>query len=148
MLHGMQVDQELSMQSLFQAKYALNRSTHAAAQQLDIQKLSQGVTSINNDEAYNTAQVYLQKNLNLDTSNAPLPNTFLRSKVDVLVFEVINENEQFPFTYTNVDYDYQVVLQKPGVIIIIRVIYPRTYNILGPITWEIKGVSEVVDAIK
>lgn len=148
MLHGMQVDQELSMQSLFQAKYALNRSTHAAAQQLDIQKLSQGFTSINNDEAYNTAQMYLQKNLNLDTSNAPLPNTFLRSKVDVLVFEVINENEQFPYTYTNVDYDYQVVLQKPGVIIIIRVIYPRTYNILGPIAWEIKGVSEVVDAIK
>jgi hypothetical protein len=144
MLHGMQVDQHLSMQSLFQAKYALNRSTHAAAQQLDMEKLSIGIASIDRDAAQWTAQTYLQRNLNLDASNMPLPHTFLQSKVDILVFEVINENQQFPYKYMNSDYDYHVELEKPGVIMIIRVVYPRTYNILGPITWEIKGAAETV----
>jgi hypothetical protein len=144
-LHAKQFDEEIAMNSLFQAKYALNRAVHAAAQQLDTDKLARGITSINTVKAERTALQYLQKNLNLNASNMPLPNAFLRSKVEVLVFNVINENEAFPYTYTNLDYDYKVMLQRPGIIMIIRVVYPRTYSIVGPITWEIKGVSETVN---
>lgn len=144
MLHALQVDIELSMHNLFQAKYALNRSTHAAAQQLDKDKLSIGIASIDEIKARRLADQYLQKNLNLDINNLPLPNSFLRSKVDVLVFKVINEEQTFPYTYMNTNYNYSVTVQKPCVIMIIRVEYPRTYPILGPIIWEIKGVSELV----
>ena len=145
MLHALQVDEELAMHSLFQAKYALNRSTHAAAQQLDTEKLAYGVTSILIEKAESTALHYLQKNLNLDSDNVPLPNTFLRSKIEVLEFKVINEDQLFPYTYTNLNYDYSVTVEKPGVIMIIQVEYPRTYSVLGPITWEIKSVAEAVN---
>ncbi len=144
MLHGYQVDQELAMHSLFQAKYALNRSTHAAAQQLDMNKLSQGVISIDADSARDVAFSYLQKNLKLDSGFIPIPNAFLNTKVDILVFEIINEDELFPYAYTHLEYDYKVTVQSPSVIMIIRVDYPRTFTILGPITWNIKGTAESV----
>src|SRR5690554_3407968 len=145
MLHALQVDEEVALNQLFQAKYALNRSTHAAAQQLDQDKLAWGILSIDKDNAERTARHYLQQNLNLDVSNMPLPNSFLRAKVEIPIFEVINEQHNFPYVYNNSHYDYSVTLHKPGVIMIIRVVYPRTYTILGPITWEVKGVSEVVE---
>lgn len=145
MLHALQVDEELALNSLFHAKHALNRSTHAAAQQLNQDKLAWGIVSIDEDIAQMTALHYLQQNLNLDVSNMPLPNAFLRTKVELLLFEVINEEHSFPFKYTNNHYDYSVTLQKPGVIMIIKVLYPRTFNILGPVTWQIKGVAETVE---
>lgn len=144
MIYALQVDRELAMHSLFQAKYALNRSTHAAAQQLDEQLLSAGVVSINVADAEEVAHKYLQHNLGLDSSNTPLPDTFLQAAVEVLIFEVVNEQESFPYTYIHAGFDYEVTIDKPGVIMIIRVVYPRTYNVMGPITWEIKSASEVV----
>lgn len=147
MLHAYQVDQELAMHSLFQAKYALNRSTHAAAQQLDMIKLSNGVISIDDDRAMDVASNYLQKNLKLDSGFMPMPNTFLNTRVDILVFEVINEDQLFPYVYTNLEYDYKVTIQSPSVIMIIRVDYPRTFTILGPITWNVKGTAEAVHVL-
>ncbi|WJH37130.1 hypothetical protein N6H14_16520 [Paenibacillus sp. CC-CFT747] len=82
--------------------------------------------------------------MRLDESNTPLPDTFLRAKVDLLAFEVINEDHVFPYRYSNPAYSYSVELKRPAVVMIIRLEYPRTYPVLGPIVWEIKGSSELV----
>lgn len=145
MLQALQADQHLAMQTLFQVKHALNRSTHAAAQQIDLEKLAYGVVSIDEQRAYETAMLYLQANLRLDTNHMPLPDAFLRQQIEVLAFEVINEHVPFPYSYTSEAYDYQVTVHRPSVILIIRVNYPRTFNVLGPITWEIKGAAEIVN---
>ncbi|MDF2661858.1 MAG: hypothetical protein K0Q94_4649 [Paenibacillus sp.] len=126
LLHALQADEEIALQALFQGKRSVNRAAHAAAQQIDMQKH------------------YLQSNLRLDASNEPLPGTFWRSRAEVLVFEVINEDRTFPYMYANSAYDYSVTLQKPGVIMIVRLEYPRTYTVLGPVTWEIKGAAELI----
>jgi hypothetical protein len=86
----------------------------------------------------------LRANLHLDPNNDPLPGTFLRSRVEVLEFVVVNENQTFPYTYTNPAYNYSVTLQRPGVISFIRLEYPRTYTVLQPITWTIKAAAEMV----
>jgi hypothetical protein len=144
MLHALQVDEELAMHTLFRAKHALNRAAHAAAQQTDADKLARGIYSINGTAAEASALLYLQRNLSLDASNDPLQGSFLRSRVEVPVFVVVNEENMFPYHYTNEMFDFDVTLNRPGVIMVIRVDYPRTYNIIGPITWHIKGAAELV----
>lgn len=144
LLHALQADEEIALQALFQGKRSVNRAAHAAAQQIDMQKLKEGIVSIDPAGAEQFAYDYLQSNLRLDASNEPLPGTFWRSRAEVLVFEVINEDRMFPYMYANSAYDYSVTLQKPGVIMIVRLEYPRTYTVLGPITWEIKGAAELI----
>ncbi len=146
MLLSLQMDEELALQTLFQAKHAVNRAVHAAAQQTDKQKLSAGVISIDGQEAHDTAMLYLQSNLSLDGANRPLPGTFLRDPVEVLVFQVINDTYSFPYTYENVQYPYKVTLKRPGVILIIRLTYPRVFRMLGDIAWDIKGAAELYEA--
>ncbi|MDF2722942.1 MAG: hypothetical protein K0Q59_2617 [Paenibacillus sp.] len=143
-LHALQADTEIALQALFQGKHAVNRAAHAAAQQIDLDKLSQGIVSIAPDDAETAALLYLQRNLRLDASNEPLTGTFWRTRVEVLAFDIVNENAGFPYTYTNAAYNYTVTLKKPGVVLIARLVYPRTYTVLGPITWEIKGAAELV----
>lgn len=140
---ALQIDEEISMNTLFRVKHGLNRATHAAAQQLDEQKLAQGITSIGIQSAVDTAYDYLQTNLQLDVNNIPQQGSFLKSPVEVVVFEVINENREFPYNYVNNDYNYEVTLQRPGVVMIIRVEYPRIYQVIGPIRWYIKGTAEL-----
>lgn len=144
MMFALQFDEELAMQNLFRAKYAVNRSVHAAAQQLDDNKLAEGTLSINPIQAQKTALQYLQSNLNLDSDNRPLPGSFLKAKVKVLLFEIVNEDEQFPYTFQSIEYEYSVTLERPGAIMIIHVEYPRTFAMIDPIVWEIKGAAELV----
>ncbi len=144
-LLALQADEEMALNGLFEAKHGLNRAVHAAAQEQDERALADGIVSIDPERARAAAEQYLRWNLRLDRNNQPLPGTFLRSGVDVLVFEVVNSDRGFPFIYTNEDYDYAVTLYRPGVIMIIRVNYPRMFHALGPISWEIKGASELVD---
>jgi hypothetical protein len=123
-LYGLQTDEELAMHTLFHGKHALNNSVHAAAQQSDQVKLASGIHSID--------------------ANDPLPNTFLRSRVVVELFKIINDNEVFPYTYVDAGNAYSVTLDRPGVIMVIRMEFPRTYTILQPITWTIKSSAEMV----
>jgi hypothetical protein len=142
-LLALQIDEEVSMNTLFKVKHGLNRATHAAAQQLDEQKLAQGILSIDPQRAEEEAYHYLQYNLQLDEDNLPLPGSFLQTPVEVLVFEIIDENQIFPHLYVNDDYNYKVTLQRPGVVMIIEVEYPRIYQVIGPITWIVKGTAEL-----
>ena len=128
-----QIDQEMAVHTLFKAKYSLNYGVHAAAQQVDMEKLSQGVLSIDEEAALETAMSYLRANLQLDEANLPLPGAFLQARVQLLVFEVINEEASFPYTYVNSAYDYTVTLNRPGVISIIQVEYPQIYGVMAPI---------------
>lgn len=144
MVTALQFDEEVAMHTLFRAKHSLNYAAHAASQQLDRIKLARGIYSIDEHRAREAAERYLQENMRLDERNEPLPDSFFRSRIEVLVFEVINEDRSFPFVYANPAYDYEVTLERPGVVMIVKVEFPRTYNVLGPITWEIKGSSELV----
>ena len=74
---------------------------HAAAQQSDQVKLASGIHSIDETKARAVAMQYLQANLRLNAVNDPLPNTFLRSRVVVDLFKIINDKEVFPYTYVN-----------------------------------------------
>jgi len=143
-LTALQFDEEAAMQALFQAKHSVNYAVHAASQQVDGEKLARGIYSIDTPRARQTAEAYLQANLRLDSDNRPLPGSFLKTRVEILDFQVINENHTFPYTYKNPACDYEVTLQRPGVVMIIQVEYPRTYRILGPVLWKVKGASELV----
>lgn len=143
LLQALQADEEVALHALFQGKHAVNRAAHAAAQQIDPNRLKEGIVAIDPAAAEASAFLYLQRNLRLDAANEPLPGTFWRTRAEVLAMEIVNEDRTFPYTYVNADYDYAVTLRKPGVVLIVRLVYPRIYTVLGPIIWEIKGTAEL-----
>ncbi|MBP1990914.1 hypothetical protein [Paenibacillus eucommiae] len=143
-LYALQTDEEIALHTLFQGKHGLNAAVHAAAQQIDQQKLAEGIHSIDETEAEKAALTYLRSNLRLDGNNDPLPDTFYQSRVEVLYFQVVNENEAFPYTFIHPLYGYMTTLEQPGVIMIIRLEFPRTYSVLQPISWTIKAAAELV----
>jgi hypothetical protein len=144
MLHALQVDEELAMGTVHEAKRAVDRAAHAAAQQLDRDKLELGILSIEAELAEQATIAYLQENLSLDAGLNPVTGSFLRDPVKVLVFEVVNEEKEYPYTYHNYLYDYEVTLNRPGIILIVHVIYPRLFGVLAPVEWDLKGSAELV----
>ncbi|WNR45219.1 hypothetical protein [Paenibacillus roseipurpureus] len=143
-LYALQTDEEVAMHTVFQGKHGLNNAVHAAAQQIDAAKLARGIHAIDEPKAREAAMQYLQANLRLNGNNEPLSNTFLRDTVEVVLFKVVNEGETFPFTYRDDSLDYTVTLERPGVIMFIRLVFPRTYAVLQQVTWTIKASAEMV----
>ncbi|MFC0334287.1 hypothetical protein ACFOLF_11680 [Paenibacillus sepulcri] len=143
-MQALQTDEEVAMAALFQGKHAVNRAAHAAAQQVDRAALADGRLHIDESAAYRNAGLYLQTNLQLNANGEPLPESFLRDRVEVLIFEIINDDHTFPYTYRNALYNYEVTLKRPGVVIIAKMVYPRIFNIIEPIEWTIKGTAELV----
>lgn len=141
---ALQTDEEMAMLLLDQSKRAVNRAAHAGAQQLDSEALSEGRLRIDPSAAYDYSMAYLRENLQLDETGTPLPNSPLKEPVQILAFEIINDDQQFPYIYRNDTYQYEAVLRRPGVVMIVKVNYPRALSALEPIEWEIKGVSELV----
>ncbi|MEK3882485.1 hypothetical protein [Paenibacillus sp. PL2-23] len=142
--HTLQIEEEMAMKALFQGKRAVNRAAHAAAQQLDKAALADGVVRIDAASASDAAALYLRSNLQLDEDGHPNGQSFLRDRVDILVFDVINSDQSFPFYYRNEAYDYEVVLKRPGVVMIISLSNPGRFSVMEPIRWEIKGTAELV----
>lgn len=144
MLAALQFDEELAMQVMFRAKYSVNYAVHAAAQQVDELRLAEGVYTIDPASARQVAQAYLQENLQLDSHNEPLSSSILSSPVEILVFEVIGAEVSFPYTYVHEVSGFHVTLGRPGVVMIAQVQHPRTFSVLGPIQWEIRGSAELL----
>jgi hypothetical protein len=144
MLHALQMDEELAMGTVHEGKRAVDRAAHAAAQQVDRNKLEVGVLSIKPELAEQSALEYLRENLSLDAGLNPLPGSFLRDPVEVRVFKVVNEEAAFPFTYQNTLYDYGVTLDRPGIIMIVHIKYPRLFGVLALVEWDLKGSAELV----
>lgn len=134
MLFAAQLDQELAMHSLFQTKHALNRAAHAAAQQMDVEKLALGVKSIDDSKAETTALTYLQQNLALDAS-----------LIEMTRFEVINELSDFPLNIIFANHEEVHVVKRPAVVIQLQASYPRSFSLLPPIEWEIRAIAELRD---
>ncbi|XEC94133.1 hypothetical protein AB6A23_22895 [Paenibacillus tarimensis] len=143
LLQALQLDEEMAIQTLFQGKYAVNRAAHAAAQQVDADALSLGALRIDEAEAAAEASRYLSYNLRLDERGEPLPESLLRERAEVLVFDVINGDRAFPYLYRSEEYNMEATLQGPGVVMIVRLYYPRAFTVLAPIQWDIKGVAEL-----
>lgn len=145
MLLAQQIDREMALRTFFEAKRAVNRAAHAAAQQLDAEALAEGIVRIDEDAALAAAREYLRVNLRLDDALMPLPGSMLQDPVETAVFRVVNDDAFFPFTYRNEALDYEATLKRPGVILIVRITYPRGYSVMGPIEWTVKGAAELVD---
>ncbi|QHT62910.1 hypothetical protein GXP70_25100 [Paenibacillus lycopersici] len=146
LLHALQTDEEMAVAALFQGKHAVNRAAHAAAQQVDAAALGDGRLHIDEAAARGQAGRYLQRNLQLDAEGNPLPEAYLRDKVEIVDFTVINDDRTFPYTYRNDAYDYEVTLRRPGVVLIAKIVYPRLFNVIDPIEWTIKGTAELTAA--
>ncbi|MFC5530847.1 hypothetical protein [Cohnella yongneupensis] len=144
MLHALQLDEEVAMGTVYDVKQAVNSAAHAAAQQLDRDKLEVGLLSIEEERAEQTVATYLMDNLSLDGNLNPLPESFLRDPVEVRVFEVLDEHLAYPYTYRNAQYDYEVTFDRPGVVLIVHVRYPLLFGVLAPIEWDVRGSSELV----
>ncbi|GAB2670999.1 hypothetical protein ACFQWB_13785 [Paenibacillus thermoaerophilus] len=146
LLQALQTDQELAIHALFEAKHAVNRSAHAAAQQIDDRKLARGILAIDPAAAFDTALGYLRANMRLDESLTPLGGTFWRSSPEIVRWIVVPETAAFPYHYEDPDYDYEVTLRRPGVILIIRLQYPAVYPLLSPIVWTVGSAHELTPA--
>ena len=146
MMHALQIDEELAMNTVHEAKRAVDRAAHAAAQQLDRKRLELGSITLDPDRAKAAAYAYLQANLQLDPELNPLPGSPLREPVVVEQIAVIGEEAEFPFTYRNAAFDYEVTLKRPGVVLIARLSFPRLFGVLNPISWQLKGSAETVYA--
>ncbi|MCM3749073.1 hypothetical protein M3223_17085 [Paenibacillus pasadenensis] len=139
-----QTDEERAVRVLFDAKHAVNRAAHAAAQQLDERELAEGRFILDETKALEEAMTYLQQNLKLDEQGVPLPGSRLRDRVTVDAWHVVGRNESFPFTYRNSEFNYEVTLDRPGVILIVHVVYARVFSIMEPVEWHIKGAAQLV----
>jgi len=144
MLHALQWEEERAMGLLYEVKRAVNRAAHSAAQQADRDRLELGIPSIDPGLARAAADLYLQANLRLDRDFRPLPGSPLRDPPAILVFEVINGEHGFPYTYYNPEYHLRVTLKRPGVVLVVRAEYPRLFTVMDPVVWQIKGVAELV----
>lgn len=144
MIHALQMDEELAMNTVFDVKRAVSRAAHAAAQQVDLEKLEMGVPAIDRDQAEASALAYLRENLRLDADLQPLPGSFLRERVEVEQFVVLGEELDYPFTYRNEVFDYEVTLDRPGVVLIVHASFPRLFGVLAPVEWDIKSSAEMV----
>ncbi|MGK9250791.1 hypothetical protein [Paenibacillus humicus] len=141
--HALQIDEERSIRTLFESKHSVSRAVHAAAQQLNKEDLAEGRFTINEEAAYEKAMEYLRLNLLLDASGHPLPGSRLRQRVVLEDWAVINAGQPFPFTYRNSRYNYEVTLDRPGVVMIIAVSYPRFFSMMEPVVWHVKGTAEL-----
>jgi hypothetical protein len=144
MLHALQMDEEVAMNTVHEAKRAVNRAAHAAAQQVDRDKLEMGALSLDAEAAEAAALAYLRENLRLDAGLNPVPGTFLRDPVTIQEFEVVGEGAGFPYRYENPQYGYAVTLDRPGVVLIVHVKFPRMFGVLAPVEWDLKGSAEMV----
>jgi hypothetical protein len=144
MLHALQMDEELAMGTVHEGKRAVDRAAHAAAQQLDREKLELGMLSIKPELAEQAALLYLRENLSLDAGLNPEPDSLLQDPLEIRVFKVFNEEVAYPFTYRNFLYDYEITLDRPSVILIVHMKYPRLFGVLAPVEWDLKGSAELV----
>ncbi len=146
MLQALQMDEELALGTVFDVKRAVNRAAHAAAQQVDRDKLEMGQLSLEPSQAEAAALTYLRDNLRLDASFHPLPGSFLREEVRIERLAVIGDEVSYPYTYRNDDFEYEATFNRPGVVLIVHVEYPRLFGVLSPVEWTIKGAAEMVYA--
>jgi hypothetical protein len=144
MLHALQMDEELAMGTVHEGKRAVDRAAHAAAQQLDREKLELGMLSIKPELAEQAALLYLRENLSLDAGLNPEPDSLLQDPLEIRVFKVFNEEVAYPFTYRNSLYDFEITLDRPSVILIVHMKYPRLFGVLAPVEWDLKGSAELV----
>lgn len=116
----------------YKMKYALNRAAHAAAMQINEAALANGLIVIDEQAAYDAAQRLL----------------YLNSKDEVyklVYFTVINDiDSDSTYHYVNRQWNIDVMLNKPAVVLVIEATLPHIINTKEPYKWKINGTSEVV----
>ncbi|RXZ79830.1 hypothetical protein EBB07_21610 [Paenibacillaceae bacterium] len=142
MMQALQTDSQMAIQTLFHGKHAVNRAAHAAAQQLDMTSLANGALHIDEQRAAVEADRYLIANLYPEEHRQN--GAELGEEATVIVLDVINSEQRFPYTYRRPEYNYEVTLHRPAVVMIVRLRYQRAFSVMEPVEWEIKGAAELV----
>ncbi|QJC51208.1 hypothetical protein HGI30_06280 [Paenibacillus albicereus] len=142
--HAAQADQERAVRMLFEAKHAVNRAAHAAAQQLDEEELAEGRFDVDEERAEAAAREYLQENLRLDEQGRPVQGSRLKAAVIIEAWKVIGQEQSFPYIYRDSRFGYEVTLDRPGVVLIARIEHPRLFSVMEPIVWHVKGAAQLV----
>ncbi|MCR8657058.1 hypothetical protein [Paenibacillus endoradicis] len=144
MMYTEQLDHELSMKAYYKGKQAVNRGAHAGTLQLDELQLSEGIFAIDPVMAYQMATEYMYANLRLDRNGNPTPQSFLKERVELLHFEVLDPSLTYPYEYSLSKYGYSTTFNRPAVVIVIRMKYPRIFSSNNPVEWNIIGSSQLV----
>jgi len=143
-MYAQQIDQELAMKVYYKGKYAVNRATHAAVQQLDSFRLADGELFIDEDRAFDMAKQYLYANLLFDANGQPTAQSFIQSPIRILLFEVVNADQTFPYQYENPQYGIRLSLHKPAVVLVVALDYSGIFLRNDPVKWNIVGSSQLI----
>jgi len=143
-LYASGIDQELSMKSYYKGKQAVNRGAHAAALQLDKIALAEGIFQLDPIKARAEAEKMIYRNLSLDETGKPTSQSFIRTPVQIVHFEVLDASLSYPFHYELDSYDFQTTFYRPAVVIVMKLTYPRIFSINNPVEWNIIGSAQLV----
>lgn len=138
------IDQELAMKSYYKGKQAVNRGAHAAALQLDTVALAEGIFQLDPPKARAAAEQMIYRNLSLDESGNPTANSFIRTPVHIVYFEVLDASLSYPYHYRLDSYNFQTTFYRPAVVIVMKLSYPRIFSSNNPVEWNIVGSAQLV----
>lgn len=143
-LYAGAIDQELAMKSYYKGKHAVNRGAHAAALQLDSLALAEGIFQLDPIQARAEAERMIYLNLLLDEAGNPTAQSFIRKPVQIVHFDVLDASLSYPYHYKLDSYDFQTTFERPAVIVVIKISYPRIFSINNPVEWNIIGSAQLV----
>jgi hypothetical protein len=143
-LYGSGMDQELAMKSYYKVKQAVNRGAHAAALQLDTVALANGVFQLDDEAARIRAEQYIYRNLLLDEFGMPTVDSFIRTPVEIVYFEILDASLEYPYRYELSQYRFSTVFNSPAVIIVLHFSYPRIFSNNNPVEWDIVGSAQLI----
>lgn len=127
-----QLSNHMAYTHYYKMKYALNRATHAAAMQIDEAALGNGTIMIDETAAFEAAQQLLALNSH-------------NQSYQIMYFKVINNvSTTTPYNYINREWNIDVTLSKPAVVMVIEASLPHIISTKQPYIWKINGTSEVV----
>lgn len=86
--------------------------------------------------------IYL--NLLLDEAGNPTAQSFIRKPVQIVHFDVLDASLSYPYHYKLDSYDFQTTFERPAVIVVIKISYPRIFSINNPVEWNIIGSAQLV----
>ncbi|MFC6333880.1 hypothetical protein ACFP56_14730 [Paenibacillus septentrionalis] len=138
------VDQELAMKSYYKGKQAVNRGAHAAALQLDAAMLAEGVFQLDPAKARESAERIIYLNLKLDEKGRPTNESFIRTPVEIVHFEVLDASLSYPHHYELSSYGFRTTFYRPAVVIVMNLTYPRIFSSNNPVEWNIVGSAQLV----
>jgi len=126
----MQINFESDASSTRKMKNALELAVHDAALAIDTNRLAQGEFVYDRTQAEANLKKSLQDNLALDSTLAPLSDSFLQSPVQIKLLEYYDDasGALFPFNYNNPTYEILDTIDGPAIVVVLETTGPRHFT--------------------